>query len=96
VRAGGEGEWKTFSEAFGTISPSKFSNIVLHRGDQVRLVAPGGGGLGDPFDREPERVLADVAEGLVTPEAALSEYGLKVQRNNGRWRVRGSRRGASA
>lgn len=83
-------DFKTFSEAFGTMSPSKFSNILLHRGDQVKIVAPGGGGWGDPLEREEERVLADVAEGFVTPEAALSEYGLEVVRHNGGWKVAGA------
>lgn len=91
VRPAGEGEWRTFSEVFGTMSPSKFSNVVLRRGDQVRLVAPGGGGLGDPLDREPERVLADVAEGLVTPAAAGDSYGVEVARANGEWTVTGTR-----
>lgn len=91
VRPAGVGEWRTFSEVFGTMSPSKFSNVVLRRGDQVRLVAPGGGGLGDPLDREPERVLADVAEGLVTPAAAGDSYGVEVARANGEWTVTGTR-----
>ena len=90
VRPAGSGEWLTFSEAFGTMSPSKFSNIVLRRGDQVKLVAPGGGGLGDPLDREPERVLADVAEGLVTPAAAGDSYGVEVAKTNGSWTVTGT------
>ena len=91
VRPAGEGEWRTFSEVFGTMSPSKFSNVVLRRGDQVKLVAPGGGGLGDPLDREPERVLADVAEGLVTPAAAGDSYGVEVARASGEWTVTGTR-----
>lgn len=91
VRPAGAGEWRTFSEVFGTMSPSKFSNVVLRRGDQVKLVAPGGGGLGDPLDREPERVLADVAEGLVTPAAAGDSYGVEVARTNGEWTVTGTR-----
>ena len=90
MRLAGEEQWQTFSEAFGTISPSKFSNIVLHRGDQVKIVAPGGGGWGDPLDREEERVLADVVEGLVTPESALTDYGLEIARTNGEWAVVGA------
>ena len=85
VRLAGEGSWSTFSERFGTMSPSKFSNIRLRRGDQVRIVAPGGGGWGDPLERSADRVLADVAEGLVTPEAAQRDYGLVVERRNGAW-----------
>jgi len=85
VRLAGHEHWSTFSEAFGTVSPSKFSNIRLRKGDQVKIVAPGGGGWGDPLDREPERVVADVSEGLVTSAAAIRDYGLSVLRKNGSW-----------
>jgi N-methylhydantoinase B len=34
----------------------------------------GGGGLGDPLDRAPEAVAADVVAGLVSPAAAITEY----------------------
>jgi N-methylhydantoinase B len=36
----------------------------------------GGGGLGDPIDRDPAAVLADVRYGLVTPQAAMESYGV--------------------
>jgi N-methylhydantoinase B len=36
----------------------------------------GGGGYGDPLDRDPERVAKDVADGLVTPDAAVEIYGV--------------------
>jgi len=85
VRLAGEDSWSMFSEKFGTMSPSKFSNIRLRRGDQVKIVAPGGGGWGDPLERSEDRVVADVAEGLVTPEAAQRDYGLVVERRNGAW-----------
>lgn len=85
VRRAGTADWRTFSEVFGTRSPSKFSNIVLRRGDQVKLVAPGGGGWGDPLDRDQQRVVADVSEGFVTPEAAARHYGLELSRSNGAW-----------
>ena len=78
VRRAGEREWQTFSDAFGVMSPSKFSGIVLRQGDQVKIVAPGGGGWGNPLEREAERVLQDVIEGFVTPEAALRDYGVQV------------------
>ena len=42
------------------------------------------------MEREPERVLADVAEGFVTPESALADYGLEVVRQNGGWAVAGA------
>ena len=37
-------------------------------GDFIRLELPGGGGFGDPADRDPEQVALDVADGLISPE----------------------------
>jgi len=49
---------------------------VVRRGDVVRIETGGGGGYGHPYDREPERVLADVRGGFVTAAAAETEYGV--------------------
>ncbi len=53
---------------------------VLHPppGATVIIGTPGGGGFGDPFDREPERVLRDVEEGFVSVEAAERDYGVAI------------------
>lgn len=48
----------------------------LKPGDVVTIDAPGGGGYGDPLDREPDRVKEDVLEGYVTLDGARSEYGV--------------------
>jgi N-methylhydantoinase B/oxoprolinase/acetone carboxylase alpha subunit len=77
VRRAGEVEWRTFVEAFGTMSPSKFSGVTLEEGDQVKILMPGGGGYGDPLARDREGVRRDVAEGFVSPEAAVRDYGLR-------------------
>jgi N-methylhydantoinase B len=45
---------------------------------RVSIRTAGGGGWGDPFERDPEAVLRDVAEGLISPEAAKREYGVVV------------------
>ncbi len=50
----------------------------LMPGDVVTIDAPGGGGYGDPLDRDPERVREDVTEGYVTLEAAKKEYGVVI------------------
>jgi N-methylhydantoinase B len=39
----------------------------------------GGGGWGDPLDREPDHVLRDVMDGKVSREAARSDYGVVLQ-----------------
>ena len=48
------------------------------RNDVYRLIAMGGGGYGDPLDREPERVLKDVIAGVVTAEQARERYGVVI------------------
>ena len=48
VRRKGEPEFRTFKEVFGTVSPSKFTNIVLTGGDEVRIDSPGGGATATP------------------------------------------------
>jgi len=46
-------------------------------GERLRLELPGGGGFGDPRERNPEEVAADVRNGLVSAEAAERIYGHK-------------------
>jgi N-methylhydantoinase B len=53
--------------------------VRLTADDAVRLSFPGGGGYGDPRTRPVERVLADVVNGYVTPEAAREQYGVVVE-----------------
>src|SRR4029077_15058655 len=47
-------------------------------GEVIRLLGGGGGGFGDPFERDPELVAADVAAGLVSPERARDVYGVAI------------------
>jgi N-methylhydantoinase B len=46
---------------------------------QVIGQSPGGGGWGDPFEREPERVQWDVIEGYVSMESARRDYGVALR-----------------
>lgn len=48
----------------------------LSSGQFIRGIEAGGGGYGDPLDREPTAVVADLLEGWVSPEAAESIYGV--------------------
>ena len=50
--------------------------LELAPGDRITLLEAGGGGYGDPRQRDRESVRRDVANGFVTPEAARREYGL--------------------
>jgi N-methylhydantoinase B len=75
VKRRGESGFRTFPEVFGTVSASKFTNVVLREGDEVLLDSPGGGGFGDPRGRDPAAVAHDVGEGFVSDEAARRDYG---------------------
>jgi N-methylhydantoinase B len=52
----------------------KVSRLPLRRDDVVRLVTGSGGGYGDPREREPGLVAADVRDELVTPAEAAEFY----------------------
>jgi len=47
---------------------------VVPPGDRLVLDLPGGGGMGDPAQRERQRIDADVASGLVSAERATRDY----------------------
>jgi N-methylhydantoinase B len=56
--------------------PRLAQGIPTKRGDVVRMESTGGGGWGDPFEREPWRVRQDVLGGFVSLEAAKRDYGV--------------------
>ena len=55
--------------------PSK-KMLVLHPGDQLWEYVSGGGGYGDPLEREPDLVRGDVLDGKVSAAAAETLYGV--------------------
>ena len=63
----------------GTQHTAKTKEIIrgIPRGTVYRQLAGGGGGYGDPRERSRELVLADVKNGVLTPEAAARDYGIK-------------------
>ena len=56
----------------------KIDEIPVGKGDTVTILTPGAGGYGDPFERDPQAVLDDVAWGFVGAEAAERDYGVAV------------------
>lgn len=83
VRRTGEREFRRFDEVFGLPSPTKFTNVVLRRGDELRYRTAGGGGYGPPEERDPELVALDVLEGYVSAAAAEQEYAAPGSRAGG-------------
>jgi N-methylhydantoinase B len=64
--------------------PGKFTRTI-RRGDVFRHEQAGAGGWGDPLDRDPARVLADVRNGFVSPASARRDYGVAL--DTGAWTV---------
>lgn len=64
------------SETAGVVCDGKFSDVFLRRGDRLRNFCSGGAGYGDPLEREPQRVEADVCDGFITREQASAQYGV--------------------
>ncbi len=57
--------------------------IPVKAGDVIRVTTPGGGGWGDPLERELEAVRLDVLRGLVSIESAERDYGVVLGERRG-------------
>ena len=85
VLGGGPGKPNRFGVARGgeTLAPSetpgKAAGFPLLKGDVFVMETSGGGGFGDPFQREVESVFADVSAGYVTEDGASEDYAVIVQ-----------------
>ena len=79
VRRLGEDEFRRFDEVFGVASPTKFTNVVLRRGDELRYRTPGGGGFGDPGRRDGDALREDIREGYVSRASAARDYGVAAE-----------------
>ena len=61
--------------------PGKVTRFPLEQGDVVVMETSGGGGYGDPLERDPERIEKDLGEGLITKEKAKTRYGVIFKGN---------------
>jgi len=57
--------------------PSK-SDYTLNEGDELAVFTSGGGGYGDPLERDAKLVLRDVLDGRVSLKAAADDYGIVI------------------
>jgi len=58
---------------------SVFSNYKIKSGDKFTRPTAGGGGYGDPMERDPERVLQDVIDEYVSVRRAELDYGVVIK-----------------
>ena len=58
--------------------PALCDNVRVKKGDRIRVITTGGGGWGNPLDRELERIRMDVMQGKVTREGARLDYGVVI------------------
>lgn len=58
---------------------SVFSDYSVHTGDQFARPTAGGGGFGDPLEREPRKVMEDVIDDYVSLERARTDYGVVIR-----------------
>jgi N-methylhydantoinase B len=70
--------------------------VDLKPGERIVGITCGGGGYGEVRERDPEAVMRDYVEGLISPEAARDVYGLEFVDEAGRACDRGADRQASA
>jgi N-methylhydantoinase B len=55
------------------------TNVQLREGDTLDFISNGGGGYGNPLDREPGSVLEEVIDGFMTREKAREVYGVVIE-----------------
>ena len=76
-KPGGVSEkWLIRADGRRTPLESKVDNVKVAPGDRIVFRTAGGGGWGDPLERDPARVQADVRRKLMSAQAAEREYGV--------------------
>ncbi|MAG14122.1 MAG: hypothetical protein CMN78_05955 [Spirochaetales bacterium] len=64
----------------GNMRALKKETFHANPGDLLRAVVPGAGGWGNPRERDPEKVLKDVKNDLVSVESARKDYGVAADK----------------
>jgi N-methylhydantoinase B len=72
------GVWLT-RDGERTFLGAVFSNVPCGAGDEFTRPSAGGGGFGDPLERDADAVREDVADGYVSIERARKDYGVVVR-----------------
>ncbi|WP_216851082.1 hydantoinase B/oxoprolinase family protein [Acidisphaera sp. L21] len=80
VHGGENRTWKIDTNGLRTELPP-FLDAVLHTGEKLVSQACGGGGFGNPLDRDPALVAARLQQGWITSERAVDGYGVIAYRD---------------
>jgi N-methylhydantoinase B len=62
-------------------------HVAFEADDGFLVEVGGGGGFWNPFERDPERVLADVRSGYVSLESARRDYGVVINQEGRRFEL---------
>ena len=81
---GGSNAAEVLSEGRIVQSVGMHSDLLVRPGDVLVLNGAGGGGHGDPLEREPELVELDVRDGYVSIDAARECYGVVMEEGSSR------------
>lgn len=69
----------TVTRANGTVEELDTNAFyTLNKGDVFEVISSGGGGFGNPCEREPEKVLRDVRDGVVSAKVAREVYKVAI------------------
>ena len=64
------------SELAGQANSLAYKEFEFKKGDVMYMRVASGGGYGDPLERDPQMVLEDVTDGIVSEKAARETYGV--------------------
>ena len=73
-----QGLWKNRGKNDEEFLGAIFSGVPVEPGDTFIRPSSGGGGLGDPLERDMEMVLEDIIDGYVSVERAKKDYGVVI------------------
>jgi N-methylhydantoinase B len=74
-------KWLVRKDGSREALPSKIDNVRVRSGDRVIFRTAGGGGWGDPLERDPIRTRNDVARKLMSVTKAREDYGVVLTAN---------------
>lgn len=75
--------WLEHGDGSREALPAKIDGLRVRAGERLIVRTAGGGGWGDPLDREPRRVQADLLRGLIGAERVRERYGVVLHGDDG-------------